>query len=211
MWRWFALSVIGLFALYGAWHFYVTPLDPNAPERSGWLFQQFGQQGIAVGMLLMAIVFTLIGVVGMLRWTRRFSGSVVSQKSREGAVKKARVFAAAPRAAFQRNPAGQAGIWSAFIGLISLVAGGGIAYFGLYLPFLTDRPHAMKASFAAPLMIGYGLALLLLGRGFGRTMYRRKNGFYVPTLVGTATLLVLLGLGLGLEWWLTGQLHSRRY
>jgi hypothetical protein len=67
----------------------------------------------------------------------------------------------------------------------------------------------MKASFAAPLMIGYGLALLLLGHGFGRTMYRRKNGLYVPTLVGAATLLV--GLGLGLEWWLTGQLHSRRY
>jgi hypothetical protein len=135
MWRWFALTVIGLFALYGAWNFYVTALDPNAPERSGWLFQQFGQQGIAVGMLLMAIVFTLIGVVGMLRWTRRFSGSVVSQKSREGAVKEARVLAAAPRAAFQRNPAeykggGQAGIWSAFIGLIFLVAGGGIAYFG---------------------------------------------------------------------------------
>jgi hypothetical protein len=95
MWRWFALTVIGLFALYGAWQLH--------PERTGWLFQQFGQQGIAVGMLLMAIVFTLIGVVGMLRWARRLSGLVASRKDREGAVKEARVFAA-PRAAVQRNP-----------------------------------------------------------------------------------------------------------
>jgi hypothetical protein len=189
--RWFALTVIGLFALYGAWHFHITPLDSNAPERTGWLFQQFGQQGIAVGMLLMAIVFTPIGVVGMLRWARHRSGSVASQKDRKGAV-----------------GGGQAGIWPAFIGLIFLVAGGGIAYFGLYLPFLTDRPHAMKASFAVPLMIGYGLALLLLGQGFSRTMYRRKNGVYIPMVVGTATLVVLLGLGLGLDWWLTEQLHA---
>jgi hypothetical protein len=166
-----------------------------------------------VGMLLMAIVFTVIGVVGMLRWARRLSGS---RKDREGAVKEARVFAVAPRAAVQRNPVeykggGQAGIWSAFIGLIFSVAGGGIAYFGLYLPLLTDRPHAMKASFAAPLMIGYGLALLLLGRGFRRTMFRRKSGLYIPTVVGTATLIVLLGLGFGLEWWLTEQLHARPY
>jgi hypothetical protein len=95
--------------------------------------------------------------------------------------------------------------------LIFLVAGGAVAYFGLYLPFLTDRPHAMKASFAAPLMIGYGLALLILGRGFSLTMYRRKNGLYIPTVVGAATLIVLLGLGLGLDWWLTGQLHAPRY
>jgi hypothetical protein len=80
-----------------------------------------------------------------------------------------------------------------------LVAGGGIADFGVYLPFLAGRPH-MKASFAAPLMIGYGLALLFLGQGFGPTMYRRKDGLYIPTVAGAATLVVLLGLGLGLDW-----------
>jgi hypothetical protein len=69
--RWFALTVIGLFALFGAWHLHVTPLAPDAPERTGWLFQQFGQQGVAVGMFIIAIVFTLIGLVGMLRWGRR--------------------------------------------------------------------------------------------------------------------------------------------
>ena len=69
--RWFALTVIGLFALYGAWHMHVTPLAPDAPERTGWLFQQFGQQGVAVGMLLMAIVFILVGLIGLRRLGRR--------------------------------------------------------------------------------------------------------------------------------------------
>jgi len=69
--RWFALTVIGFFALYGAWHMHVTPLAPDAPERTGWLFQQFGQQGVAVGMLLMAIVFILVGLFGLLRLGRR--------------------------------------------------------------------------------------------------------------------------------------------
>jgi hypothetical protein len=71
MMRWFALTIIGLFALYGAWHLYVTPLAPDAPERTGWLFQQFGQQGVAVGMFLMAIVFILIGIAGILRLVSR--------------------------------------------------------------------------------------------------------------------------------------------
>jgi hypothetical protein len=88
MLRWFALTVMGLFALYRAWHFHVTPLDPSAPERTGWLFQRFGQQGIAVGMLLMAIVFAVIGVIGMLRRPRHRSGLVASQKGREGAVRR---------------------------------------------------------------------------------------------------------------------------
>lgn len=192
MLRWFALTAVGFFALYSAWHFHATPLAPHAPERTGWLFQQFGEQGIAVGMLLMAIAFILIGLVGMLRW-RRFR-----------AVRKARLITALPRTASQRTPAenqgmGQVDVRPAFSGLIFLVAGGGIAYFGVYLPFLTGRPH-MKASFDAPLMIGCGLALLLLGQGFGRTMYRRKDGLYIPTVAGAATLIVLLGLGLGLDW-----------
>ena len=69
--RWFALTIAGLFALYGAWHLHVTPLAPNAPERTGWLFQQFGQQGVAVGMLLMALAFILIGIAGILRLVSR--------------------------------------------------------------------------------------------------------------------------------------------
>jgi hypothetical protein len=56
-----------IFALYSAWNFHVTPLASHAPERTGWPFQQFGKQGIAAGMLLMAIVFILFGLVGMLR------------------------------------------------------------------------------------------------------------------------------------------------
>ena len=91
--RWFALTVIGFFALYGAWHFHVTPLAPNAPERTGWLFQQFGQQGIAVGNLVMAIVFILIGLVGMLRWLRRLR-----------AFRETRMYVASPQASSQRPP-----------------------------------------------------------------------------------------------------------
>lgn len=202
MLRWFALTVVGFFALSIAWHLHVTPLAPHAPERTGWLFQQFGQQGVTVGTLLMAIVFILIGLFGMLRWARRLT-----------AVRKAHIFSASPQAVSQRTPVqikggGQAGIRSAFLGLICLVAGSCIAYFGLYLPFLTGQPHNMKASFAAPLMIGYGLALLLLGQGFGPTMYRRKDRLYIPTVVGAATLIVLLGLGLGLDWWLAARLHT---
>jgi hypothetical protein len=132
------------------------------------------------------------------------------------ALKAARIFAVSPRAAFQSPPIEnkdrhQRGIWSAFIGLILLVAGGGIAYFGLYLPFVTGRSHDMKASLAAPMMIGYGLALLLLGQGFGQTMYHRKDGVYIPTLVGAATLVVRLVLGVGLDWWLKDPLYGRRY
>jgi hypothetical protein len=74
MLRWFALTAIGFFALYSAWHFQITPPASDTPERTGWLFQRFGEQGIAVGMLLMAIVFILIGLVGMLRWARRLRG-----------------------------------------------------------------------------------------------------------------------------------------
>jgi hypothetical protein len=75
MLRWFALTVIGVLALYSAWHIHVTPLEPHAPERTGWLFQQLGQQGVAAGTLLMAIVFILVGVIGMLRWIRSRSTS----------------------------------------------------------------------------------------------------------------------------------------
>jgi hypothetical protein len=195
MLRWFALTVTGCFALYGAWHFHVMPLAPHAPERTGWLFQQFGQQGVAVGTLFMAIVFIVIGLVGMLRSTHRLR-----------AVREARIFAASSsRGASQHTQVedkggSQAGIRSAFIGLIFLVVGGGIAYFGLYLPFVTGQPHDIKASFAAPLAIGCGLALLFLGQDFGPTMYRRKDGLYIPTVVGAVTLIVLLGIGLGLDW-----------
>src|SRR5260370_12314839 len=69
--RWIALTAAGFSALYGAWHPHVTPLAPDAPERTGWLFQQFGNQGVTVGMLLMAIVFIVIGVVGTARWVRQ--------------------------------------------------------------------------------------------------------------------------------------------
>jgi hypothetical protein len=70
--RWFALTIVGCFALYSAWHIHATPLPPDAPERTGWLFQQFGQQGVALGTLLMGIVFVLIGLVGTVRWVRKF-------------------------------------------------------------------------------------------------------------------------------------------
>jgi hypothetical protein len=96
MLRWFALTVIGFFALYSAWHSHVTPLASGAPERTGWLFQQFGEQGIAVAMLLVAIVFILFGLVGMLRSARRLR-----------AVRKGRI--PLPQTASQRTPAGNKG------------------------------------------------------------------------------------------------------
>lgn len=68
--RWISLTIVGCFALYGAWHFHVTPLSPDAPERTGWLFQQFGQNGVVSGMLLMTIVFIFIGLVGIVRGVR---------------------------------------------------------------------------------------------------------------------------------------------
>jgi hypothetical protein len=179
------------------------PSGTGCAERSGWLFQQLGEQGIVVGTLLMSIVFILIGLVGMLRWARRLR-----------TVREARISAAMSRAASQRIPVetkgrGQAGVGSAFVGLLFLVASGGIAYFGLYLPFLTGRPD-MKATFLTPPVIGYGLAYLLLGQRFGPTMYRRKDGIYIPTVVGAATLIVLLCLGLGLDWWIM-RLQARPY
>jgi hypothetical protein len=202
--RWFALTVVGFFALYGAWHSYVTPLARDAPERTGWLFQHFGQQGLAAGMLLIATVCILIGLGGILRTPRRLR-----------ALREARMVAASPRATSQPlvegNSGGRGSIRSAFMGLILLAAGTGIAYFGLYLPVLASQPYNMKASIVVPMAIGYGLALLLLGQDFGPTMYRRKDGIYVPTVVGVATLIVLLGLGLGLDWWLNEQLHARHY
>jgi hypothetical protein len=205
MMRWFSLTVIGFFALYGAWHFYVTPLAPHAPERTGWLFRQFGQQGIAVGMLLIAIAFILIGLVGMR-----------SLAARLRALRDTRIRAASPEGASHRPLAQSKGgshgaVRSALIGLIFLITGGGIGYFGLYLPFLTGRPHNIKASFAMLMMIGYGLALLLLGQDFAPTMYRRKDGVYIPTIFGAATLVALLGLGLGLNWWLATQLRAHHY
>jgi hypothetical protein len=69
--RWFALTIIGFFSLYGAWHLHVTPLSAHAPERTGWLFQQFGQQGVAAGMLIMAIACIVIGLLGIVRLPRR--------------------------------------------------------------------------------------------------------------------------------------------
>jgi hypothetical protein len=205
--RWFALTVIGCFALYGAWHLHVTPLAPHAPERNGWLFQQFGQQGVALGTLLMAIVFIFIGLIGMVRQVRRVTGR-----------REARMLAASPQTAshhplVENESGGQGGVRAAFSGLILLVAGGAMAYFGLYLPLLTDRPPNMKASFGVPVAIGYGLALLLLGQEFGPRMYRRKDGIYMPTVLGAITLVVLLSLGLslglGLDWWITERLHAR--
>jgi hypothetical protein len=200
--RYFALAVIGLLALYSAWQIHVVPLAPHAPERAGWLFQRFGQQGVAAGTLLMAIVFMLIGVLGMLRLPRRLR-----------TVRQARTGAAAPRAISLpsiETSGSRGSIWSAFIGLILIATGTGIAYVGLYLPFLAGRPHNIKASLVVPVAIGYGLALLLLGQDFGSTMYRRRDGIHIPTVVGVATLVVLLSVGLGLEWWLNEQLHARR-
>jgi hypothetical protein len=200
--RWFALTVIGCFALYSAWHLHVTPLAPQAPERNGWLFQQFGQQGVALGTSLMAIVFIFIGLFGILRQVRRVTGR-----------REARILAAGPQTASQYSSVenasrGQGGTRATFSGLILLVAGGAMAYFGLYLPLLAGGPPNMKASFGVPVAIGYGLALLLLGQDFGPRMYRRKDGIYLPTVLGAITLVVLLSLGLGLDWWLTGQLHA---
>jgi hypothetical protein len=199
--RYFALTVVGLLALYSAWQIHVAPLAPHAPARAGWLFQQFGQQGVAAGSLLMAVVFILIGVLGMLRLPRRLS-----------TLRQARTVAASPRTTSLpsiEKSGGRGSIWSAFIGLILIATGTGIAYVSLYLPFLVGRPHNIKASFVVPMAIGYGLALLLLGQDFGPTMYRRRDGIHIPTVVGVATLVVLLSLGLGLEWWLNEQLHAR--
>lgn len=44
-------------------------------EKSGWLYQLFGDQGVAVGMIVLGVVALLIGVVMFNHtWVRAFNG-----------------------------------------------------------------------------------------------------------------------------------------
>ena len=82
--RWLALSVIGGVALFMAVARWGEPA--RAEERSGWLYQQFGDQGVVLGMLAMGLVFLVLGLIGMARsgralWRHRQAGSPSSPPS----------------------------------------------------------------------------------------------------------------------------------
>ena len=82
--RWLALSVIGGVALLMAVARWGEPA--RTEERSGWLYQQFGDQGVVLGMLAMGLVFLLLGLIGMARsgralWRHRQAGSPPSPPS----------------------------------------------------------------------------------------------------------------------------------
>ena len=75
--RWLALSVIGGVALLMALSRWGEAT--RAEERSGWLYQQFGDQGVVLGMLAMGLVFLALGLTGMVRtgralWRHRQAG-----------------------------------------------------------------------------------------------------------------------------------------
>lgn len=49
MLRSIGMVIVGIGMLFYGWGFYSKPLPSTAPERGGWLYQTFGQEGLAFG------------------------------------------------------------------------------------------------------------------------------------------------------------------
>ncbi|MBL7250521.1 hypothetical protein [Alloalcanivorax marinus] len=185
--RWLALSVIGGVALLLAVARWGEPA--RAEERGGWLYRQFGDQGVVLGMLAMGLLFLVLGLIGMFRsgralWRYRQAGSSPDplQAATPGGVRLAGwLFLLA------------GAIWTLFYmgGKARALAAGAASV-----------EYAYPAVLIGPLAVALGLFYLLVRPGTlqgVQAMSPRERAWFLVFLV--AGVLAGVGLGVGLPAW----------
>tara|TARA_A100001391_G_scaffold69_2_gene123 strand:+ start:27124 stop:27720 length:597 start_codon:yes stop_codon:yes gene_type:complete len=185
--RWLALSVIGGVALLMALSRWGEAA--RAEERSGWLYQQFGDQGVVLGMLAMGLVFLALGLTGMVRtgralWRHRQAGGPM----------------APPRAASPGGVRLAGGL---------LLTGGvlwTVFYMGGKARALATGAASVEYAYAAvlvgPLAVSLGLFYLLVSPGTlqgVQAMNRRERRWFLLFLA--AGVLAGVALGVSLPAW----------
>ncbi len=199
------LSVFGIAFMVFALVHWGEPA--TAEERTGWLYQRFGDQGVVLGMLAMGGLMLLSGIVSLVRHRSR---QKAHQRAMEIAQDPARHVPEAPVQAKTPDPKKGALI----IGLVFLALGLGWSVY-----YVRDTLQALAAgasvvsyswwkTIGGPFLAGMGLFYILVRPGTLEGVRHMTPGERVGFLV-----FVALGLaaGVGLLFWLSAQAEAYGY
>lgn len=199
------LSVFGIAFMVFALVHWGEPA--TAEERTGWLYQRFGDQGVVLGMLAMGGLMLLSGIVSLVRHRSR---QKAHQRAMEIAQDPARHVPEAPVQAKTPDPKKGALI----VGLVFLALGLGWSVY-----YVRDTLQALAAgasvvsyswwkTIGGPFLAGMGLFYILVRPGTLEGVRHMTPGERVGFLV-----FVALGLaaGVGLLFWLSAQAEAYGY
>ncbi|WP_262460088.1 hypothetical protein [Alloalcanivorax balearicus] len=199
------LSVFGIAFMVFALVHWGEPA--TAEERTGWLYQRFGDQGVVLGMLAMGGLMLLSGIVSLVRHRSR---QKAHQRAMEIAQDPARHVPEAPVQAKTPDPKKGALI----VGLVFLALGLGWSVY-----YVRDTLQALAAgasvvsyswwkTIGGPFLAGMGLFYILVRPGTLEGVRHMTPGERVSFLV-----FVALGLaaGVGLLFWLSAQAEAYGY
>lgn len=199
------LSVFGVVCMAFALMHWGEPA--TAEERTGWLYQRFGDQGVVLGMLTMGALMLLSGVVSLVRHRSR---QKAHERAMEIAQDPARHVPEAPVQAKTPDPKKGALI----VGLVFLALGLGWSVY-----YVRDTLQALAAgasvvsyswwkTIGGPFLAGMGLFYVLVRPGTLEGVRHMTPGERVGFLI-----FVALGLaaGVGLLFWLSAQAEAYGY
>ncbi|ARB44681.1 hypothetical protein P40_03930 [Alloalcanivorax xenomutans] len=199
------LSVFGVVCMAFALMHWGEPA--TAEERTGWLYQRFGDQGVVLGMLTMGALMLLSGVVSLVRHRSR---QKAHERAMEIAQDPARHVPETPVQAKTPDPKTGALI----VGLVFLALGLGWSVY-----YVRDTLQALAAdasvvsyswwkTVGGPFLAGMGLFYVLVRPGTLEGVRHMTPGERVGFLI-----FVALGLaaGVGLLFWLSAQAEAYGY
>ncbi|WP_133491818.1 hypothetical protein [Alcanivorax sp. 24] len=200
------LSVFGVVCMAFALAHWGEPA--TAEERTGWLYQRFGDQGVVYGMLAMGGLMLLSGIVSLIRHRGR-------QKAHERAMEIAQDPARhVPEAPVQAKAPPDPKKGALLVGLVFLAFGLGWSVY-----YVRDTLQALAAgaplvsyswwkTLIGPFVAAMGLFYVLVRPGTLEGVKHMTPGERVGFLV-----FVSLGLaaGLGLLFWLSAQAEAYGY
>ncbi|GGJ82657.1 hypothetical protein GCM10007426_09630 [Alloalcanivorax dieselolei] len=179
----------------------------TAEERTGWLYQRFGDQGVVLGMLAMGGLMLLSGIVSLVRHRSR---QKAHERAMEIAQDPARHVPEAPVQAKTPDPRKGALI----VGLVFLALGLGWSVY-----YVRDTLQALAAgtsvvsyswwkTIGGPFLAGMGLFYVLVRpgtlEGVRHMTPSERVGFLVFVALGLAA-------GIGLLFWLSAQAEAYGY
>lgn len=199
------LSVFGVVCMAFALAHWGEPA--TAEERTGWLYQRFGDQGVVLGMLTMGALMLLSGIVSLVRHRSR---QKAHERAMEIAQDPARHVPETPVQAKTPDPKKGALI----VGLVFLALGLGWSVY-----YVRDTLQALAAgasvvsyswwkTIGGPFLAGMGLFYVLVRPGTLEGVRHMTPGERVGFLI-----FVALGLaaGVGLLFWLSAQAEAYGY